>query len=72
MNNSSTLTNTKAFQIWIAFLIFIIILSFILYYKKYSISNIIIIDIALFIAYILIVNISVYYYVTHYLVPNRK
>ncbi len=72
MNNSSTLTNTKAFQIWIAFLIFIIILSFILYYKKYSISNIIIIDIALFIAYTLIVNISVYYYVTHYLVPNRK
>ncbi len=72
MINSSTLTNTKAFQIWIAFLIFIIILSFILYYKKYSISNIIIIDIALFIAYTLIVNISVYYYVTHYLVPNRK
>ncbi len=72
MNNSSTLTNTKAFQIWIAFFIFIIILSFILYYKKYSISNIIIIDIALFIAYTLIVNISVYYYVTHYLVPNRK
>ncbi len=72
MNNSSTLTNTKAFQIWIAFLIFIIILSFILYYKKYSISNIIIIDIALFIAYTLIVNISVYYYVTNYLVPNRK
>ncbi len=72
MNNSSTLTNTKAFQIWIAFFIFIIILSFILYYKKYSISNIIIIDIALFIAYTLIVNISVYYYVTNYLVPNRK
>jgi hypothetical protein len=72
MNNSSSLTNTKAFQIWIAFLIFIIILSFILYYKKYSISNIIIIDIALFIAYTLIVNISVYYYVTHYLVPNKK